>query len=589
MSQVESNKTVTLKINDIEVTVPEGTRIIDAAKKAGFTIPTLCYLKGLCNDGSCRICLVEVKGNKRLVTACFAKVKEGMEVYTSTPEVIESRKTTLELLLSDHDKDCLSCVRNGNCELQKLSYYYDCDTSRLTGDSNVYPIEDNNPYLVRDNNKCILCRRCVAMCRDVQAVGVISPSDRGFETNISCAFERNLKDTPCVACGQCIKVCPVGALREKDDTDRVKELLQDQSKTVIVGVAPAVRVALGEEFGMPIGTDVEGKMITALKRLGFDKVFDVNMTADLTILEEGTELLGRLKDNTAALPLLTSCSPGWINYVELYYPDLLPHLSSCKSPQQMFGAIMKTYYAQKLGVEAKDVAVVTIMPCVAKKIEVLRDNQSASGYPDVDVTITTRELARMIKKSAIDFVELVDGQWDDPLGESTSAGLIFGATGGVMEAALRTVYEIITGKTLENLDFCDVRGMEGIKETEVDLNGQKVKVAVAHSLANAKKILEEIKAGKSPYHFVEIMACPGGCVNGGGQPIVPASKLNEGINPAAIRAKTIYERDKNAPKRKSHENEVVKTLYSEFFGEPGSHKAHEVLHTSYKKQEKFPN
>ncbi|MCL2675504.1 MAG: NADH-dependent [FeFe] hydrogenase, group A6 [Firmicutes bacterium] len=585
----EPKKDVTLKINNIAVTVPAGTKIIDAAKKAGFTIPTLCYLKGVCNDGSCRVCVVEVKGSGSLVTACFAMVSEGMEVFTSTPDVIASRKTTVEMLMSVHKQDCLSCVRSGDCELQRLAYHYDCDNTAYRGEMIQYKREESNAYLVRDNNRCVLCRRCMGMCSKVQGIGVIGAIGRGFKTHVGCAFEKDLKESPCVACGQCINVCPVGALLEKDYTKQVREALMDPKKHVVVGVAPAVRVALGEEFGLPIGADVEGKTITALKLLGFDKVFDVNMTADLTVMEEGTELLHRLSDQDAALPMLTSCSPGWIRYVEFYYPELLGHLSTCKSPQQMFGATIKTYYAKKFGLNPADVVVVTIMPCVAKKAEILRDNQAASGYPDVDITICTRELSRLIKISAIDFVDLKDGNWDHPLGGGSTAGLIFGATGGVMEAALRTVYELVTGQTLEKLEFNQVRGTKGIKEAEIDLGSRKLNVCVAHTLTNAKKIMDDIRDGKSKYDFVEIMTCPGGCVNGGGQPLIMANVINDGVDVAALRAKTIYEKDKNSPLRKSHENEIVKTLYNEYFGEPGSHRAHEILHTTYRKRDKYFN
>ncbi len=579
-------KKVTLKINNVPVTVDEGTKILEAARIAGFNIPTLCYLKDICNEGSCRICVVEVKGARNMVASCSAVVAEGMEVSTNSPKVMASRKTTLELILSNHEKKCLSCVRCNSCELQKLSLEYNCDETAYQGAAQKFPLENNNPYLVRDNNKCILCRRCVAMCNTVQGVGVIGPNQRGFATNIGCAFEKTLDDVPCVACGQCINVCPVGALREKDDTDKVRELIANPDKTVIVGTAPAVRVALGEEFGNEIGTDVEGKMVTALKMLGFNKVFDVNMAADMTIMEEGTEFLERLKDKTAAMPMITSCSPGWIRYIEFNYPELLPHLSTCKSPQQMFGAIMKTYYAEKMKLDPAKIATATIMPCIAKKFERTRDNQSASGYPDIDVSITTRELARMIKAAGIDFNSLKPSSFDNPLGEASTAGLIFGATGGVMEAALRTVAEVVLKKPLEKIDFKDVRGIKGIKTASVNLDGTVVKVCVASGLNNAKKVLEEIKSGKADYQFVEIMTCPGGCVNGGGQPIVPALIRNN-VDVRAVRAAAIYKMDKGNALRKSHENPVVKTLYSEYFGHPNSHKAHNVLHTSYVKRKKF--
>ncbi len=580
-------KQVNLKVNGTPVTVDAGTRILDAAKKVGVNIPTLCYLKDVTNEGSCRMCVVEVAGSKKLVTSCFATVKEGMEVFTNTPKVIASRKTTLELILSNHDQKCLSCVRSTNCELQKLALEYGCDSYKYQGEKNNYPIDDSNPYLIRDNNKCILCRRCVAVCNKVQSVSAIGANNRGFKTEIGSVFGHKLDETSCVACGQCIKVCPVGALYEKDDTDRVMKAILDPEKFVIVGTAPAVRVGLGEEFGYPIGTDVQGKMVTACRRLGFDKVFDVNMTADLTIMEEGTELISRLNDPNAKLPMITSCSPGWINFIETFYPDLLDNLSSCKSPQQMFGAVMKTYYAEKFGIDPAKMVVVTVMPCTAKKTEVLREHHKASGYPDVDITITTREFARLLKRQSIDLRDIEESEFDDPIGKGSSAGYLFGATGGVMEAALRTVASIVNGKNLEKLDFKKVRGMEGIKEATVKLdNGVTVNVAVAHSLSNARKLMEEIRAGKSKYQFIEIMACPGGCLNGGGQPIVPSSVLNN-VDVRALRAKAIYDKDKKSEIRQSHENPIMKTLYDEYFGKPNSHKAHEILHTTYSAQNKL--
>ena len=578
-------KQVTLKINNVSVTVDAGTRILDAAKKAGFAIPTLCYMKDVCNEGSCRVCVVEVKGARSLVANCSAVVSEGMEVFTNTPKVINSRKKTIELILSNHKKACLDCVRNGNCELSRLSQDYGCDPHAYDGASTDYAT-DETAYLVRDNSKCVLCRRCVGVCNNVQSIGVIGPNKRGFSTHIGCAFEQPLAATACVACGQCITACPTGALHEKDDTDEVKVLLADKEKYVIVGTAPSVRVGLGEEFGYPVGSNVEGKMVAALKRLGFDKVFDVDMAADMTIMEEGTEFLARLKDKTAALPMMTSCSPGWIRYMELYYPELLSNLSTCKSPQQMFGAIMKTYYAKKFDIPLDKLRVVCIMPCVAKKTEIFREHQAAAGVPDVDVVLTTRELARLIKNQGVDFTSLPNEKFDDPIGLGSTAGLIFGATGGVMEAALRTVSEVVLGKSLDKIDFKSVRGTKGIKVASVNLNGEVIKVCVASGLANAKKVLEDVKAGKCDYKFIEIMTCPGGCVNGGGQPIQPSSVTNN-IDVRALRAKAIYDADKKAPLRKSHENPVVKTLYSEFFGEPGSHRAHEILHTSYKKREKY--
>ncbi|MCX4313096.1 MAG: NADH-dependent [FeFe] hydrogenase, group A6 [Clostridia bacterium] len=580
-------KNVNLKINGVSVTVPEGTRILDAAVKAGFKIPTLCYMKDLCNESSCRVCVVEIKNNRKLMTACSTVVAEGMEVFTNTPKVIASRKITLELMLSNHHKECLKCVRSGKCELQTLATEYGCDPFKYNGEMNDYEVDDVTPYLVRDNNKCILCRRCVAACNKLQTVGVIDANNRGFATAIASPFGKSLGDVPCVACGQCINVCPTGALREKDNLADVEKLLNDPEKTVVVGTAPAVRAALGEEFGYPIGTDTEGRMVAALKSIGFDKVFDVNMAADMTIMEEGTEFLARLNDPNATLPMITSCSPGWIRFIEYNYPEQLANLSTCKSPQQMFGAIMKTYYAKKLGIDPKNLAVVTVMPCIAKKFELTRDDQSAAGVPDIDVSITTRELARLIKKYGIDFKSLdPKAEFDDPIGKGSTAGLIFGATGGVMEAALRTVAEVVTGKTLENVDYKAVRGTKGIKEATLEIGGKTLNIAVASGLGNARVLMDEIKAGKSKYHFIEIMACPGGCVNGGGQPIVDSQTRNV-VDVRKTRAKVLYGKDKKSALRKSHENPVVKTLYGEFFGEPGGHKAHEILHTSYVKRNKY--
>ncbi|MCI8488025.1 NADH-dependent [FeFe] hydrogenase, group A6 [Pumilibacter intestinalis] len=579
-------KQVTLKINNVTVTVDEGTKVLDAARAAGFDIPTLCYLKDVCNDGSCRVCVVEIKGMRNLAASCSTVVRDGMEVFTNTPKVRNSRKTTIELILSNHEKKCLSCVRNGNCELSKLSQEYNCDPVAYEGVTNKYELDDNNPYLVRDNNKCILCRRCVAVCNKIQGVGVIGPNGRGFNTHIGSAFERSLDKVPCVACGQCINVCPVGALTERDNTHEVLDAIANPDKYVIIGTAPSVRVAVGEEFGYPIGTDVEGKMVSAIKALGADKVFDVDMAADMTIMEEGYELLSRLKNPNAKLPMITSCSPGWIRYIEYYYPELIDHLSTCKSPQQMFGAIMKTYYAEKFDIDPAKMVVVAVMPCTAKKFERTRDSQSASGYPDIDIVLTTRELAKLLKAQGINLAAMPESEFDNPIGEGSSAGLLFGATGGVMEAALRTVYEVVTGKEPEKLEFKAVRGTKGIKTAVIDMNGTKVKVAVAHTLQNAKVIMEQIKAGTADYQFVEIMTCPGGCVNGGGQPIHSAKTLNT-TDIKTLRAKAIYKSDKKAALRKCHENPIVKTLYKEYFGEPNSHKAHEVLHTKYTKRTKF--
>ena len=576
---------VNLKINNIPVSVEAGTTILEAARSAGIKIPTLCYLKDINAIGACRVCVVEVKGARSLVAACVYPVNEGMEVFTNTKRVLDSRKTTVELILSDHKKECLSCVRNNNCELQTLSLELGCDAKKYQGVTNSYPIDDSTPYLVRDNDKCVLCRRCVAACSKYQSIGVIGANARGFDTHIATAFEKPLSEVACVGCGQCINVCPVGALHEKESIDEILAALADPDKYVVVGTAPSVRVGLGEEFGMKMGTNVEGKMVAALRRLGFKNVFDVDYAADLTIMEEGTEFLNRLK-NGGVLPMITSCSPAWIKFCEHNYPELLDHLSTCKSPQQMFGAVCKTYYAEKLGIDPKKMVVVSVMPCTAKKFEIGRKDQSAAGVPDIDIAITTRELARLIKRAGIMFEALPDEKFDEPFGIATTAGLLFGATGGVMEAALRTVVEVVTKKDAPSLDFKEVRGTKGIKEATYDVAGTKVKVAVCSGLANARELMEKIKAGKADYHFIEVMSCPGGCVNGGGQPIKSAEVRNN-CDVKAIRAAAIYDADKKSQLRKSHANPAIQTIYKEYFGEPNSHKAHEILHTSYVKRDKF--
>ena len=571
---------VNLKINGLNVSAPAGSTILEAAHGAGIKIPTLCFLKDINEIGACRMCVVEVKGARNLVAACVHPVSEGMEVLTNTPQLIESRKRTLELILSNHDKKCLSCVRSGNCELQALCQELGvADENYFAGESPEYELDDSSPHMVRDNNKCILCRRCTAVCEKVQAVGVIGPNNRGFATFIGSPFDMGLGDTSCVSCGQCITACPTGALYEKDFLDDVLAAIGDPEKHVIVQPAPSVRAALGEEFGYPMGTDVEGKMAAALRRIGFDRVFDTDFSADLTIMEEAHEFLGRVQ-NGGVLPMMTSCSPGWIKYCEHYYPDQLAHLSSCKSPQQMFGAIAKTYYAEKMGIDPKNIVCVSVMPCTAKKFEINREDQNAAGVPDVDISITTRELARLIRKVGIDFKSLPEEGFDDPLGESTGAGVIFGATGGVMEAALRTAVEKLTGEELESVDFTEVRGTEGIKEAAYHVAGMDVKVAVASGLSNAKQIMDKVRAGEADYHFIEIMCCQGGCVNGGGQPQVHADVRNY-ADVRAIRAKALYDNDAAKTFRKSHENPSIQKIYAEYLGEPGSEKAHHILHTSY--------
>lgn len=576
---------VNIKINNMPLSVPKGISILEAARMAGIEIPTLCYLKKINEIGACRICMVEVKGARSLVTACVYPVNEGMEIFTNTERVRKSRKMTLELILSTHDRKCLSCVRSGTCELQQLCKEFGVDDeARFDGANPVHEYDASAIHMIRDNGKCILCRRCVAACQ-AQHISVIGANARGFDTHIGSAFERPLDSVACVSCGQCIVNCPTGAIYEKDDTAKVLEAINDPEKFVVVHTAPSIRVTLGECFGMHIGTNVQGKMVAALRRLGFDKVFDTDFGADLTIVEEANEFLGRVQ-NGGVLPMITSCSPGWIKYCEHYYPDMLDHLSTCKSPQQMSGAIIKTWYAEKMGIDPKDIVVVGIMPCTAKKFETKRDDQAASGYPDVDYSLTTRELGRMIESAGIYFKHLPDEEFDNPLGDSTGAAVIFGATGGVMEAALRTAVEKLSGEELKSLDFTEVRGTDGIKEASYTVNGMEVKVCVVSGLANANTIMEKVKNGTADYHFIEIMGCPGGCVNGGGQPIQHAVVRNF-VDLKARRAAALYEADKDMPLRKSHESEAVKRLYDEFLGEPGSHKAHEVLHTSYVARPKY--
>jgi len=576
---------VNLTINGIAVQVPEGTTILEAAKKVNIDIPTLCFLKDINEIGDCRMCVVEVEGRRGFATSCIQKVEEGMVVKTNTPAVIEARRIVLDLILSNHDRECLTCTRNGTCELQKLAQEFYVDEIKYKGDRNIHEIDDASPAIVRDFNKCILCRRCVATCKKVQGIGAIDCTERGFSSTVSTYENKSLNDVNCTFCGQCIEACPVGALKEKDGTASVWEALRDENKYVVVQTAPAVRVALGEEFGMEIGTNVKGKMVTALRHLGFDKVFDTNTGADFTIVEEGTEFIERFQ-NGGTLPMITSCSPGWVRYLELNYPELIPNLSTCKSPHQMFGALIKSYYAEKTGIDPSKIFVVSVMPCIAKKFERTRDDMDGSGYDDVDSVITTRELARMIKQAHIDFVNLEDSNFDDPMGEATGAAAIFGTTGGVMEAALRTVQEKLTGNNFEKLEYEQVRGEEGIKRATLNINGHEVKVVVASGLKNAQTIMDEIKSGKADYQFVEIMACPGGCVMGGGQPI-RTSKERASIDIRRKRAEALYTIDEKSTIRKSHENPVLQKIYKEYLGEAGGHKAHKLLHTSYVKREKY--
>ena len=576
-----------VKINGISVSVEKGSTILDAARKAGVEIPTLCFMKEKNEIGACRICVVEANEGRgfRIVTACVYPVSEGMEVLTNTEKIQKARRTTLELILSTHEKKCLSCVRSTNCELQKLCRDYGVEESAFEGFKPTYKLDTSTPHLVRDNNKCVLCRRCVAACNE-QYVGVIGANNRGIDTAIGTPFEVGLSNVPCISCGQCTVVCPTGALVEKDDTDKIWAALADPDKHVVVQTAPSVRATLGECFGMPIGTNVEGKMVAALRRLGFDKVFDTDFAADLTIVEEANELVERIK-NGGTLPMITSCSPGWVKFCEYYYPDMLEHLSTCKSPQQMAGAVIKTYYADKMGIDPKDIVSVSVMPCTAKKFEIGRDDQSAAGVPDVDIAVTTRELSRMIMRAGINFAYLPDEDFDSPLGEDTGAAVIFGATGGVMEAALRTANDWLTGKDNTDVDFTAVRGTQGLKQATVNINGSDIKVAVASGAAAAKCVMDRMKDGNPDgWAFVEIMGCPGGCVNGGGQPIQP-QYVRDTIDLKAVRAKALYDQDASMTLRKSHESPVVKTLYSEWYDGFGGHKAHHDLHTGYVPRKKY--
>lgn len=579
---------INIKIEGNPYEVEDGQTILEAARECGYEIPSLCtFNHGECNQGSCRVCLVEVVGARGLVASCVYPVNDGMEIHISSPKAIEARRDSVELLLSNHSKDCQQCDKNGRCELLNVAYATEARVGMFEGSKTERQYDDLTPSIIRDTSKCILCGRCIERCKNAHGLGILGYENRGFKTFVAPAENRSLKDSPCILCGQCVSVCPTGALMEKSEIAKIDEAMK-AGKHVIVQTAPAVRAALGEEFGMRVGTPVTGKMVAALKRLGFEKVYDTNFGADLTIMEEGTELLGRIK-NGGVLPMLTSCSPGWINYAEYHYGDLLDHISSCKSPHEMQGAIIKSYYAEQKGLDPKDIFVVSVMPCTAKKFEKEREqNAAVDGLPDVDAVITTRELARMIKRAGILFNHLPDEEYDqDIMGDYTGAAVIFGVTGGVMEAALRTVYYVVTGKEHDAIKFEDVRGFDGIKEASLDLDGTQVNIAVAHGMKNAKVLLDEIREGKSKYHFIEIMGCPGGCVNGGGQPVVRRALLPHEDNDIVDtyrqkRADALYSEDERNEIRQSHNNPQVKELYDNFLGEPNSHKAHELLHTSYK-------
>ena len=576
---------ITLTIDNQEVKAKKGMTILEAARQIGIDIPTLCFLKEINEVGDCRMCIVEVEGRRGFATSCITKVEEGMVVRTNTPEVVEARQVILDLILSNHVKECLTCTRSGNCELQALATKFNVQNIEYAGEMVKHEIDDKSPSIVRDFNKCVLCRRCVATCKNVQEIGAIDCMERGFDSCVSTTYNNSLNDVDCTLCGQCIESCPTGALHEKEYINDVWAKIKDPDTYVVVQTAPAVRVALGEEFDMPIGTNVKGKMVTALKKLGFDKVFDTNTGADFTIMEEANEFIERLS-NGGTLPMITSCSPGWVRFAEKNYGELLGHLSSCKSPHQMFGAIVKSYFAEKYGVDREKICMVSIMPCVAKKYECSREEMEVDGVRDVDFVLTTRELARMIKQANIDFASLEDSEFENPMGEASGAAAIFGTTGGVMEAAIRTAVDTLENRSVEQIDYEVVRGEKGIKEATLNVAGKEVRIAVASGLANARKIMDDIREGKSPYHFVEIMACPGGCVMGGGQPI-KHSKVRATTDVRKLRADALYTIDEKSVVRKSHENPVIKQIYEEYLEKPGSHVAHKYLHTHYTAKEKY--
>ena len=577
---------INITIDGIEAKVPENMTVLEAARTVGIDIPTLCFLKDINEVGDCRMCLVEVEGARGFVPSCMQKVSEGMVVRTNTKEVQDARKSVLKLILSAHERKCLSCIRNGNCELQALAEKFGITDIEFEGDIANKVVDDSSPSIVRNSAKCVLCRRCTATCQQVQEIGAIECINRGFESNISTVGEKSLEDVNCTFCGQCIQNCPTAALHEKENIDDVIEKLENPEYMVIVQTAPAVRVALGEEFGMPIGTNVTGKMVTALKRLGFNKVFDTNTGADFTIMEEASEFINRVIKGESKLPMLTSCCPAWIRFIEMEYPEYLENLSSCKSPHQMFGALLKSYYAEKEKINPNNIYVVSVMPCVAKKFERERTEMKNNDMYNVDAVITTRELAKMIKRANIDFDMLTDTEFDAPMGEATGAGAIFGTTGGVMEAALRTAQDLLTGKELEEINFEEIRGEKGIKRATVNVNGKDIKILVASGLGNARKVMEKVKSGKIDADFIEIMACPGGCIMGGGQPI-KSSKIRREFDVRKLRSSALYTIDEKSTIRKSHQNPILKKIYKDYLGEPNGEKAHELLHTHYAKREKY--